>query len=146
MKPLGVVTAAVGVARAALLVADPVQGREHLLAELRRLPEDRLDHIGRGVGEARQVVVALEVEDVVEEEQSILDGGLVARHRLLGSADVPASGRRSRFDRPPVSRSFTYKPSYLRKKAARAQKSGRLEGGRFHAGPGFRRFSPKKLI
>ena len=50
--------AAVVVARAAFPVADAVQRLQHLLAELRCLAQDRLDHVRRGVGEARQVVVA----------------------------------------------------------------------------------------
>ena len=72
--------AAVGMAGAALLVADPVQGREHLLAQPGALGDDRLDHVRGGVREAREVVVALEVEDVVEEKQDVLDGGLVGGH------------------------------------------------------------------
>ncbi len=51
----------VGVARAAFLVADAVERLQHLLRELRRLVEDRLDDIRRSIGEARQVVVALEL-------------------------------------------------------------------------------------
>ena len=50
--------AAVGVAGAALDVADAVERLEHLLAELRALAEDGLDHVGRRVGETGQVGVA----------------------------------------------------------------------------------------
>ena len=79
--------AAVGRALAAFLVADAIERRQHVLAELRGLAEDRLDHVGRGVGEARQIGIALDVEDVVQQELHVLDRRLVARHRL----SVPGS-------------------------------------------------------
>ena len=81
--------AAVGVARAAFLVADPIERGEHFLAELGRLAQHRLDHIGRSVGKARQIAVAVEMEDVVQQEQRVVHGGLIGRHRSL-----PASSAR----------------------------------------------------
>ena len=71
---------AVVVAPAAFLVADAVQRREDLLAQLRAFGEDRLDEVRRRVGEPGQVVVPLEAEDVVQQEQRIFDRRLVARH------------------------------------------------------------------
>ena len=56
---------------------------EDFLAELRALADHGLDHVRRRVGEARQVVVALNVEDVVEQEKRVVDGCLVDRHRIL---------------------------------------------------------------
>ena len=70
---------------AALEVADPVQGLQNLLAEPRPLRQDRLDRVGRGVGEAREVAVALDPENVVKQEQGVLDGRPVDRHRLWTS-------------------------------------------------------------
>ena len=72
--------APVVVATAALEIAGPVHGSQHLLAEFRALRQHGLDEIGRGVGEARQVVVTLHPEDVVQQEQHVLDGCLVDRH------------------------------------------------------------------
>jgi hypothetical protein len=80
LEALGGDHRAVLAARAALLVARKIQGRQHLLAELGALLEDRPDDVGRRVREARQVVVPLEPEHVVEEEQDVLHGCLVARH------------------------------------------------------------------
>ena len=74
---------AVVVPAAAFLVADAVERREHLFGEFCRLPEHRLDKIGRGFGEAGQIVVAIDVEHVAQQEHHIVDGSLVARH------DVP---------------------------------------------------------
>jgi hypothetical protein len=74
---------AVRVALAALDVADAIERLEHLLAELGALGQDRLDHVGGRVGEAGKVVVLLELEDVVQQEQRVVDGRLVARHEGL---------------------------------------------------------------
>ena len=74
--------AAVGVARAAFLVADPVERGQHLFGELGRFAQHRLHDVGAGVGEARQVAVAVEPEDVVEQKQGIVDWRLIGRHRF----------------------------------------------------------------
>jgi hypothetical protein len=55
-------------ALAADLVADLVERRQHLGRELPGLFQDRLDQVGSRVGEARQIRVAADVEDVVEDE------------------------------------------------------------------------------
>ena len=75
--------AAVGLARAAFSVADAVERGEDFLAELRSFAQHRLDEIGRGVGKARQIAVTLEVENVIEQEQRVVHGGLIARHDPL---------------------------------------------------------------
>src|SRR5262249_55243611 len=115
--------AAVGIALAALDIADPVQRLQHLLAELRCLAEDRLDHVGRGVGEARQGVVALDVENGLEQEEGVFHRGLVGRHvglspkkglekRLAASArDSRPRGNPARRGHAGSTRWFTYKPS-----------------------------------
>ena len=46
------------------------------------LAEDRLDRLRRRIGEARQIVVPLDREDILEEEHHVFDGGLVDRHRV----------------------------------------------------------------
>src|SRR4029077_8071009 len=58
----------VGMAPAAFLIADAVERGEHVLAELCRLGEDGFDEIGRGFGETRKVVVALDLEHVAQQE------------------------------------------------------------------------------
>jgi hypothetical protein len=72
--------AAVLVAVAALLVADAIERREHVLTELCRLREHRFDEVGRGVGETRQVVEAFDMEHVAQEKHHVVDGSLVGRH------------------------------------------------------------------
>ncbi|GJE73234.1 hypothetical protein CHKEEEPN_4798 [Methylorubrum podarium] len=74
--------AAVLAAGAPLLIARQVQRRQDFLGELAALVQHRLDHVRRGLGEAGQVVVAVDREDVVEEEKGVLDRGPVARHRV----------------------------------------------------------------
>ena len=63
---------------AAHFVADPVQGLEHFLAEAAGLLENGRDQVGRGVGEARQVGIAADVEHIFEDEARL---SLPARRR-----------------------------------------------------------------
>ena len=63
---------------AALLVAAAVQRRQHLGAEPAGLLEDLLDRVDLGVGEGRQVGVALDLEHVAQQE------GEIAHRRLVG--------------------------------------------------------------
>jgi hypothetical protein len=76
-------------ARAAFLVADAIERGEHLFAELGRLAQHGFHHVGCGIAEAGQIAVAVEMEDVVQQEQRIVHGGLVGRHQSL-----PASSER----------------------------------------------------
>jgi hypothetical protein len=75
--------AAIVVARTALLVAHPIERGEHLFREPRGLAQYRLDHIGRGLGKARQIAVAVDMEDVVDQEQGVVHRCLVGGHRFL---------------------------------------------------------------
>ena len=81
--------AAVLVASAAFEVADPVERLQHLLADSRRLAEDRLADIRGGVAKSGKVVVAVHLEDVVEQEVDVVQRRFVARHVVL--RDVKAA-------------------------------------------------------
>ncbi len=72
--------AAVVMAAAAFLVADAIKRRQHVLAEFRRFAEYGLDEIGRGLGETGQVVVAIDMEHVAQQEHDVVNRSLVARH------------------------------------------------------------------
>ena len=72
--------AAVVVALAAFEIADAVERLQHFFAELGGLAQNRLAHIGGGVGEAWKIVVAVDLEHVVEQEADVFDGGFVDRH------------------------------------------------------------------
>ena len=81
--------AAVGVARAAFEVADAVQGREHFGREPPAFAEDGLDDVGRRVGEGREIVIFAKLDDVIEHEPGVADGGGVDGHRV----SLPGSAR-----------------------------------------------------
>ena len=81
---------------AALPIADLVERREHVFAELGRLGEDRLHHVGRGVGKARQIGEALHVKDVVEQKQRVFHRRLVDRHGCFPSTWVREAVRPAR--------------------------------------------------
>jgi hypothetical protein len=72
--------AAVVMTLAAFEVADAIERGEHLLGELSGFLEDRRKHVGRGIGEARQIAVALHVKHVVQQELHVIHGRLVGRH------------------------------------------------------------------
>src|SRR5262249_17936767 len=98
--------AAVGAASAPLRVADPVERGEHVLAIPGRFAQDRGDEIGRGVGKAGQVGVALDGNDIAEQKQDVIDGGFVDRHQGLlrlarcGSTDESLIASRKPFTPP----------------------------------------------
>ena len=83
---------AVVVALAANLVADAVQRRQHLGSEAARLLEDRLDQVGRRVGEARQVRIAADVQHVVEDEPRLAHRRGIGGHLLtsVSAASIAA--------------------------------------------------------
>ena len=85
---------AVRLALAAFLVADAIERRQHVLAEFRRFFEHRLDQIGRGVGKARQVVVAIDVEHIAQQEHHVANRCLVSRHVALPAVRSSAQPRR----------------------------------------------------
>jgi len=75
--------AAVGRTFASFLVANAIEGGEHLLAKLGGFAKDRLNHVGRGIGETGQIAVTIDMEDVVEQKQRIIHWSLVGRHDPL---------------------------------------------------------------
>src|SRR4029450_1160031 len=77
---------AVVMAGAALGVARAVERRKHLLAEFARLLQNGAANIGSGVRETRQIVIASDPEDLVEEKQDVLGRGFVDRHGSPSSA------------------------------------------------------------
>ncbi len=68
---------------AAFLVAHLVERREHSLAEPPRLLQHLLDHVRGGVGEAGQVRVGVEPQDLVQHEGLVTHRGAVGHGRLL---------------------------------------------------------------
>ncbi len=70
-------------AHAAFDVADAVGRLHDVLGKLGAFGEDGLEDVGRGVGKAGKIVVALVAEHVVENEKRVFDGRLVDRHALL---------------------------------------------------------------
>ena len=92
-ETLGRGDAAVVMALAALDIAGTIERGQHLGGELAGLGEHRFQRVGRGVGKTRQIVVAGDLEHVVEEEQDLLDWRCVARHRQFPHpAPPPISG------------------------------------------------------
>ena len=66
----------------AFQIADAIERRQHLFGKLRRFAQNCGDDIGGRVGEARKVVVALDMKDVVEQELYVVDWRLIGRHRF----------------------------------------------------------------
>ena len=69
------------VAGASFSVAGAVGRLDHFLGQPRAFGQDRLDHVGRGVGETGKVGVPLDAQNLVEDEKRVPDGSLVSRHR-----------------------------------------------------------------
>src|SRR5215213_4684515 len=78
LKPFGVV-----MPLAAFEIADTVERLQHLFREFCGLAQDRFAHIGGGIGEPGQIVVAIDLEHVVEQEGDVFHGGFVDRHGVL---------------------------------------------------------------
>ena len=68
---------------AALEIADAIERLQHFFGQFRGLAQDRLPHIGGGVGKAGKIVVAVDLKDVVEQEMDVFHGGFVDRHGVL---------------------------------------------------------------
>ena len=83
LEPGGRAHGAVAVPAAALDVAGPVQGGQHLLGELGALTQDRLDDVRGGVGEPGEIVAGMETQHVVEQEQRVVDRCAILRHLWL---------------------------------------------------------------
>ena len=75
---------AVGVPLAAYAIAHLVQRLQDLFGELAAFGQDSVHRIGRRFGKARKVVVALDLENIVEQKGDLLDGGRVTGHSGLG--------------------------------------------------------------
>ncbi len=87
---------AVGVALAAFLVAHAVERLQHFLAEFRAFAEDRRERFDAGIGKARQIVVALDVKDILQEKEHVVDRRFIAWHFFLRPLRFRrASARRS---------------------------------------------------
>ncbi|MNP37326.1 hypothetical protein D3C76_1307680 [compost metagenome] len=65
---------------AALFVAATVERRQHVLTESCAFFEDRIDHVRAGIGGAEGGVVAVKIENVVDQKAHIAQGGLVVGH------------------------------------------------------------------
>lgn len=72
--------AAVIGALAAFEIAHAIERLQHLFGELGSFAQNGFAHVARRVGEAGQIVVAVDLEDVVEQEIHVFDGGFVDRH------------------------------------------------------------------
>jgi hypothetical protein len=81
LKPGGVNGPAVLEAQA-VLVADPVGGRQHGLGEPRALLQDALEQVAVEVLAAERAVVLLEIEHFMDHETDVTEGGAVGVHGL----------------------------------------------------------------
>lgn len=68
---------------AAMLVTRLIDRGEHLGTELAGLVDDRIDHVGRGVLEARQVAVAGKIKHFVDNEARVAGRRGVGRHHVF---------------------------------------------------------------
>ena len=82
----------VGMPGAALLVADAVQGRQDLSRKAAGLLDDLGDHVHRGFGKAGQVPIALDLQDIAQQEEVVADRGLIGH----GDSGVGRAGRPAR--------------------------------------------------
>ena len=71
---------AIVVTGAAFLVADAIERGQHLGGEAPAFLEDRFDNVGRCVGEGRQIIVAAKLDDMIEDELRVADGGGINGH------------------------------------------------------------------
>ena len=65
---------------AAFFVTAAIERCEHVLTEFRAFFEDRIDHVRAGIGGAQRGVVAVKVEDVVDQEAHVAQGSFVLGH------------------------------------------------------------------
>src|SRR3981189_1314562 len=75
-------------AGAALEIADAIKRLQHFFAELRSLGQNSLPHIGGGVAKAGKIVIAVDLEHVVEEKADVFQGGFVDRHGFLSACSA----------------------------------------------------------
>jgi len=98
--------------RATLEIAAAVERVEDFLAQSRRFIDDRPSDIGSSVTKASQVVIAIDLENVVEKEGDVFDGSPVHCHLVSSTVSSLAKlctiicgwifipHRRSQSDRP----------------------------------------------
>ncbi len=84
--------AAVIAALAAFEIADAIERLQHFFAQLGRLVQNRLADIGGGIGKAGKIVVAVDLEHVVEQKAHIFHGGFVGRHGVLPAGRTDGFG------------------------------------------------------
>ena len=80
-EPVRRLHARIGIAFAALPVADGAQREQYVLGELRALFEDLVDRLGGRVGKARKVRIILELQHLVQHKLHVTDGGVITGHR-----------------------------------------------------------------
>jgi hypothetical protein len=76
------------VTRAALHVAHAIERQQHFFAKLGGFTQYGFHHIGRRIGKAGKVVVAFDMEDVVQQKEHVFHGGLVGRHGRLRASVI----------------------------------------------------------
>ncbi len=77
----------------ALEIAGAIKRLQHFFAELGRLVQDSLPHVGGGVAKAGKIVVAVDLKHVVEQKADVFQGGFVDRHGVLSAGSWRASFR-----------------------------------------------------
>ncbi len=65
---------------AALQVAHLVQREQHIFHKFRAFGQDRVDHVCAGIFKTRQIGVALDTQNFVENELRVANGGGIAWH------------------------------------------------------------------
>src|SRR6266567_9196498 len=73
----------------ALEIADPIEWLQHFFTEFRSLIQNRLPHVRGGIAEAGEIVVAVDLEHIVEQEADVVQGGFVDRHGVLSAGSRP---------------------------------------------------------
>ena len=80
LEAIGRGHAAIFMPRAALQVTDLVQGEQHIFHKLRAFGQDCVDHVRAGVLKTRQIGVAFNAQNFVEDELRVANGGGIAWH------------------------------------------------------------------
>ena len=94
MKPVGVVTLPSAWRLQPSLSPTRLSGVSTSSLNFAASLEHRLDEIGRGVGKARQIAVAIDVEHIVEKKHHVIDGRFIGRHVALPAVRWSAERRR----------------------------------------------------
>ena len=73
----------VGMTGAPLFVAHDIQGEKLIFDKFRAFGQDRLDHVGAGIFETRQIGIFVDAQNFVENEKRIAQRRLILRHMVL---------------------------------------------------------------